>query len=133
MALLARFLLVDSITKATKGRKKNNNHHHTFSRTKKMRRSRSKTPSASKRPPSGPRVDWVPPHPALGAQVIPTKTNDCVFVLLKEKYLFCFFWIVTCIVRKSSIRRTRCCWCSTYTCSVHALYCSRNSRFKRSF
>jgi len=37
-----------------------------------MRRSKSKTPSAgskNKRPPSGPRVDWVPPHPALGAQV----------------------------------------------------------------
>ncbi len=36
---------------------------------KKMRRSKSKTPSADKRTPSGPRVDWVPPHPALGAQV----------------------------------------------------------------
>jgi hypothetical protein len=37
-----------------------------------MRRSKSKTPSAGtkdKRTPSGPRVDWVPPHPALGAQV----------------------------------------------------------------
>jgi hypothetical protein len=38
-----------------------------------MRRSKSKTPSAngkSNSTPSGPRVDWVPPHPALGAQVI---------------------------------------------------------------
>ena len=35
-----------------------------------MKRSKSKTPSAEKRPVSGPRVDWVPPHPALGAQVI---------------------------------------------------------------
>jgi hypothetical protein len=37
-----------------------------------MPRSKSKTPSAdtkSKRTLSGPRVDWVPPHPALGAQV----------------------------------------------------------------
>lgn len=37
-----------------------------------MRRSKSKTPSAdakNKRGSSGPRVDWVPPHPALGAQV----------------------------------------------------------------
>jgi len=37
-----------------------------------MPRSRSKTSSASsknKSIPSGPRVDWVPPHPALGAQV----------------------------------------------------------------
>ena len=44
---------------------------HTFFRSK-MKRSKSKTPSAdtkNKRIPSGPRVDWVPPHPALGAQV----------------------------------------------------------------
>lgn len=37
-----------------------------------MPRPKSKTSSAdskSKRIPSGPRVDWVPPHPALGAQV----------------------------------------------------------------
>ncbi len=39
-----------------------------------MRRSKSKTPSAdtkSKSTLSGPglRTDWIPPHPALGAQV----------------------------------------------------------------
>lgn len=37
-----------------------------------MRRSKSKTPSTDSkhgRTPSGPRIDWVPPHPALGAQV----------------------------------------------------------------
>lgn len=43
-----------------------------------MRRSKSKTPSGdakNKRIPSGPRVDWVPPHPAIGAQVESIKNN----------------------------------------------------------
>ena len=37
-----------------------------------MRRSKTKTPSGdakNKRTPSEPRIDWIPPHPALGAQV----------------------------------------------------------------
>ncbi|CAF3744523.1 unnamed protein product [Rotaria socialis] len=43
-----------------------------------MRRSKSKTPSAegkSKRVSSGPRVDWVPPHPAIGAQLLASLEN----------------------------------------------------------
>jgi hypothetical protein len=49
-----------------------------------MRRSKSKTPSAEKRSVSGPRVDWVPPHPALGAQVTQNKN------ILFEKILLSY-------------------------------------------
>jgi hypothetical protein len=47
-----------------------------------MKRSKSKTPSAEKRPFTGPRVDWVPPHPALGAQVTRNKTISLEKLLL---------------------------------------------------
>ncbi len=66
-------------------KEKNNNHNRLYFVSiivKIMKRSKSKTPSAEKRPVSGPRVDWVPPHPALGAQVIQNKIEENTFFLL---------------------------------------------------
>ncbi|CAF0732758.1 unnamed protein product [Rotaria sordida] len=43
-----------------------------------MRRSKLKTPSAdtkNRRTPSGTRIDWVPPHPAIGAQLLASLEN----------------------------------------------------------